>query len=199
MKRTFDLIVSCLGLILLSPLFLTISLLIKLNDKGSIIFKQKRVGKDGILFFMYKFRTMKNLSSAVNGSFEPGDVSRVTSIGKLLRKLKLDEIPQLFNVLKGEMSIVGPRPEVEKWVGVYPRRWERILTVKPGITDNASLLFRDEESILSGSSDPEKTYEKIILPKKLDLYEEYVGNNSFAGDIIIIFRTIFSLLLNRNM
>jgi lipopolysaccharide/colanic/teichoic acid biosynthesis glycosyltransferase len=193
MKRVFDILFSSLGLLLLIPLFLIIGLLIKLDDKGNIFFTQIRVGNNGKLFKLYKFRTMSIPESVREGEFEPGDRSRVTAAGRLLRKTKLDELPQLINVLSGKMSFVGPRPEVEKWVAVYPERWKRILSIKPGITDNASIVFRNEEYLLSESDDPEKTYKEIILPRKLDLYEEYVINHSFFGDINLIFKTIFSI------
>lgn len=194
MKRIFDVVFTLLGLIVLAPLFLVIAFLIKLFDNGPVFFKQKRVGKDGKLFILYKFRSMRGSEYLEHGSFEPGNISRVTAIGKFLRRTKLDELPQLINILKGEMSFVGPRPEVEKWVAVYPERWKRILCVKPGITDNSSIVYRSEESILAESVDPENTYREIILPKKLDLYEDYVINNSFFGDLKLIFRTIFSVI-----
>ena len=195
MKRTFDFVVSLLGLIILAPLFFVIGFLIKFNDKGPVFFKQKRVGKDGKLFMLYKFRSMRVPEFSEQGSFEPGNISRVTVIGKFLRRTKLDELSQLINVLKGEMSFVGPRPEVEKWVAVYPERWKRVLCVKPGITDNSSIVYRSEESLLAESNDPENTYKEIILPKKLDLYEEYVVDNSFFGDLKLIFKTIFSVII----
>ena len=197
MKRTFDFIVSFVGLILFFPLFLLISFLIKLNGKGPLFFIQKRIGRSGKPFLMYKFRTMRNSKSYKEGSFEPGNISRVTSIGKFLRRTKLDELPQLINVIKGEMSLVGPRPEVEKWVAIYPERWTRVLTVKPGITDNSSFFFRNEESLLAESDDPERTYKEIILPKKLDLYEDYVTNGSFSGDLKLIFKTVSSIIFNK--
>ena len=177
MKRIFDFVVALFGLIILVPLFFVIGFLIKFDDKGPVFFKQKRVGKGGKLFMLYKFRSMRVPAFSEQGSFEPGNISRITSIGKFLRRTKLDELPQLFNVLKGEMSFVGPRPEVEKWVAVCPERWERVLSVKPGITDNSSIVYRSEELLLSDSEDPEKTYKEIILPKKLDFYEEYIENN----------------------
>lgn len=137
---------------------------------------------------------MKVADYSEKRSFEPGDTSRVTSVGKFLRRTKIDELPQLINVLKGEMSLVGPRPEIEKWVAVYPWRWEKVLSVKPGITDSASILYRSEESLLAESDDPETTYKVIILPEKLDLNEDYVLNNSFFGDLKLIFKTILSVI-----
>ena len=194
MKRFFDLTASFLGLVLLAPLFIIISLLIKLVDKGPVFYKQKRVGKNSKLFVLYKFRSMRVRGSAKEGSFEPGNISHVTLVGRFLRKTKIDELPQLINVLKGEMSLVGPRPEVEKWVAVYPERWKQVLSVRPGITDNSSVIFRNEEFLLAKSDDPERTYKEIILPKKLDLYEDYVLNYTFYGDLKLIFKTLYSII-----
>jgi lipopolysaccharide/colanic/teichoic acid biosynthesis glycosyltransferase len=194
MKRLFDLVVSLIGLLVLSPLFLIIAFAIVIDNKGPVLFRQLRAGRNGRDFLVYKFRTMMKAPDHIEGNFNPGDRSRITSVGQLLRKSKLDELPQLINVLKGDMSMVGPRPEIPRWVSVYPERWEKVLSVRPGITDNSSILFRDEESILSQSEDPEKTYREIILPKKLDLYEQYVESHSFSGDLKMIFRTLFSII-----
>ena len=124
------------------------------------------------------------------GSFEAGSARRVTPVGRFLRKTKLDELPQLWNVIKGEMSLVGPRPEVRKWVDAYPARWARVLEVKPGITDPASIVFRNEEELLAAAKDPEDAYRNAILPRKLDLYEEYLRTRTFWGDVGIIFKTM---------
>jgi len=132
---------------------------------------------------------------AAEGLFQPGNVSRVTSVGRFFRKSKLDELPQLINVLIGDMSMVGPRPEVANWVAVYPDAWDIILTVRPGITDNASIIFQDEESILAEVDDPEQVYRQVILPRKLELYIDYVGNHSLFGDLMIILRTLKVLRL----
>lgn len=193
MKRIFDFIISLFSLVILFPLLVAIGLIIKINDNGPIIFKQRRVGQYGRTFLIYKFRTMHLIESSKVEDFEPGDISRITSIGKFLRKKKLDELPQLLNVLIGNMSFVGPRPEVEKWIKVYPDRWERVLSVKPGITDNASVLYRNEESLLAASKNPEITYKEIVLPKKLELYESYVLHHSFYGDLKLIFKTLFNI------
>lgn len=195
MKRLFDFTIALLGLVLLFPLFVVISFLIKINDKGPVLFKQKRVGKGGVLFVLYKFRTMRVLEGTKDGLFEPGNLSRVTSFGSFLRRSKLDELPQLFNVFLGNMSLVGPRPEVEKWVVVYPERWGKVFSVKPGMTDKASIIFWNEESILVRSENPEKMYEETILPRKLELYEDYVANNSFFGDLKLIFKTLICIFL----
>lgn len=141
---------------------------------------------------------MRVLKAASDGTFEPGKNSRITSVGKVLRKTKLDELPQLFNVLIGNMSFVGPRPEVETWVRAFPERWEKILSVKPGITDNASLVFRFEEYILAKSPDPEKTYREKILPEKLKLYELYIDNHSLTGDFKLIVKTIIQIFKDKN-
>ena len=194
MKRAFDFFASFFGLILLIPFSIIIGSFIKLDDRGPVFFIQKRVGKGGKLFSLYKFRSMRVPKSLEEGSFEPGDSSRTTTVGKFLRRTKLDELPQLINVLKGEMSLVGPRPEVEKWVAVYPERWKRVLSIRPGMTDNSSIIFRSEELLLAESDDPGKTYKEVILPKKLDLYEDYVTNNTFLCDLKLIFKTFFSVL-----
>jgi lipopolysaccharide/colanic/teichoic acid biosynthesis glycosyltransferase len=136
---------------------------------------------------------MRNPESSNQGIFEPGKNLRTTSFGKILRKTKLDELPQLVNVLMGNMSFVGPRPEVEKWVNVYPEKWTKVLSVRPGITDNASLVFRNEEEILSLSADPEKLYKETILPKKLELYEDYIANRSLYMDIKLVFKTFSAI------
>lgn len=187
--------VSFIGLIVLLPLFIVLGIIIKVNDDGPVFFRHKRVGQGGRSFILYKFRTMAINGSSENGHFEPGNNSRVTSVGRFLRQTKLDELPQMINVLKGEMSFVGPRPEVEKWIKVYPDKWEKILTVKPGITDMASIEFRNEEKLLSESSDPEETYLREILPCKLDLCLNYVNEHSFAGDIWIILLTLKSVFV----
>ena len=140
---------------------------------------------------------MRMIEYASKGLFEPGNLSRCNSFGRFLRRTKLDELPQLYNVLIGDMSLVGPRPEVEKWVAFYPERWNKILSVSPGMTDNASIEFRNEELLLSESKEPEKTYLGVILPKKLELNETYLANKSFFGDLKLIFKTIFLIVNNK--
>jgi lipopolysaccharide/colanic/teichoic acid biosynthesis glycosyltransferase len=163
--------------------------MIKIAMPGPVFFIQKRVGKNGKGFKLIKFRTMKVASGKERGSFDAGDTSRITPLGVFLRKYKLDELPQLLNVFLGNMSFVGPRPEVKQWTLVHPEKWKIVHSVKPGITDNASIEFRNEEIILSQSLDPIKTYEEVILPRKLELYIEYVNTRSFWGDIGIILKT----------
>jgi lipopolysaccharide/colanic/teichoic acid biosynthesis glycosyltransferase len=190
-KRIFDILLSFFGIIILIIPIGFIALLIYLSSHGEIFFRQKRVGLLGRDFTLYKFRTMTVLDEASKGRFDVGDSSRVTPLGKILRKTKLDELPQLWNVLIGDMSFVGPRPEVRKWVKVYPERWKKIHRVRPGITDPASIYYRNEEEILAASENPETIYKTVILPKKLDLYEDYVNHQTFIKDLLIIFQTIF--------
>ena len=194
LKRAFDILLSVCTLVIFLPVEVIIALLIYIEDQQSVIFKQKRIGLNQKPFVLYKFRSMSSINDSFNGSFEIGDQSRVTRIGKVLRKTKLDELPQLFNVLIGDMSFVGPRPEVKKWVDIYPQQWSFVLTVKPGITDNAAILYRNEEEILAKVMNPEMHYREIILPQKLNIYRDYILNHSFAGDILILFRTIFSIV-----
>lgn len=194
MKRIFDFVASLIGFFLLIPVLLVCSILIVVDDGFPILFKQKRVGRYGRDFNLFKFRTMIVKREAEKGSFDVGSSARVTSIGRLLRKTKLDELPQLWNVIRGDMSLVGPRPEVRKWVDVYPEEWERVHTVRPGITDSASIKFRNEEEILSCSDKPEQTYCDVILPQKLSLYTDYVNSRTFWGDIKIIFQTLWAVI-----
>ncbi len=195
-KRVFDILASASILIMLLPVEIIIVLFIYNEDRKSILFRQNRIGLNKKPFILYKFRSMSIDKTTSNENFDAGDQSRVTRVGKVLRKTKLDELPQLYNVLIGEMSLVGPRPEVKKWVDIYPQQWAYILTMKPGITDNAAILYRNEEEILAKVINPEKHYEEIILPQKLNIYRDYVLNHSFIVDIQIIFRTIFSIVKN---
>lgn len=194
MKRLFDIFSALVGLFFLGPLFLVILTVSLIAHGRPVFFKQNRVGRNGIDFLLLKFRTMRVQKGAEAGQFDAGDCSRVTSVGKFLRKTKLDELPQIWNVLRGEMSVVGPRPEIRKWVEAYPNRWQEVLTVRPGITDPASIRFRNEEVILAEASDPEAEYREVILPQKLALYQEYVANASFFGDIALIFKTIIIVI-----
>ena len=189
-KRLFDMIIAGIGLCFLFPLFLIIMVLILLFDGGSPFFVQQRVGKKGRMFSLYKFKTMKSGLLTDKHDFSVGEISRITPFGKLLRKTKLDELPQLVNVLKGDMSLVGPRPEVKKWTLIYPEKWRVVLRVKPGITDNASILFRHEEELLAQADSPEDTYREVILPQKLKLYVDYVNSRTFSGDIKILLKTM---------
>ena len=194
MKRMFDIFCAIMGLLLLCPIFACIAVVILLTDSRPIFFNQKRVGRNGKDFLLRKFRSMSVLKEAESGQFDAGNSSRVTSVGRLIRKTKLDELPQLWNVLKGDMSVVGPRPEIRKWVEAFPERWNEVLKVRPGITDPASIRFSNEEELLAQAADPETEYRKVILPQKLALYEEYVTSASFFGDLALIFRTILVVI-----
>jgi len=189
MFRFLDLIISIFGIILLLPLMILISILISLGSDGCIIFSQKRVGKNGIHFNIYKFRTMvvtQNeglLLTTINDK-------RITKIGKILRSSKFDEIPQLFNVIKGDMSIVGPRPEVPRYVKYYNKEQIKILSIKPGITDIASIEFSNENDILANAEDPEQYYISQIMPRKIDLNMVFLKNKSIRTYLSIILKTI---------
>ncbi len=193
-KRLFDIIFSFLGLIITSPLLGLLAILIKINSKGPVFFRGTRVGKHGKPFKMFKFRTMVPNAEKLGGPSTAEDDSRLTKIGKILKKFQLDELPQLINVFKGEMSFVGPRPEVPIYVNMTSEEEKKIiLSVRPGMTDLASLWNFHEGEILKGSPDPEKTYMEEIRPEKLRLQMEYVEKQSFRLDIKIIFKTIFKI------
>lgn len=195
LKRLFDIIFSFLGLIITLPLFLIFAILIKFDSKGPVFYRGKRMGKRGKEFRIFKFRTMVKEAEKLGGPSTSADDFRLTKFGKFLRKHNLDELPQLINVLKGEMSFVGPRPEVPQEVETYDKETkETILSVKPGMTDLATLADIHEEEILRGSSDPHQAYREIIKPKKLKLTVEYVKNRSFWLDLKIIFKTLKSAL-----
>jgi lipopolysaccharide/colanic/teichoic acid biosynthesis glycosyltransferase len=191
MKRLFDIIFSIFGLILTSPLFLLFSILIKKESPGPIFYRGERVGKDGKPFRIFKFRTMVPDAEKLGGPSTSADDPRLLKIGKFLRKHNLDELPQLINVLKGEMSFVGPRPEVPSEVETYPEETKKIiLSIKPGMTDLATLEDIHEEEILRGAADPHQAYRELIKPKKLKLAVEYVRKRNFWLDLKIIFKTL---------
>ena len=193
MKRTFDIAASLVGLILLAPIFAAVALLLKLSGRGPVFFVQERVGRNFRPFRIYKFRTMvvgaEGMGPGVTASGDP----RVTRLGRILRKTKVDELPQLFNVLRGDMSLVGPRPELPQYVSLFQEEYAEILTVRPGITDLASITYRDESPLLAESLDPEEQYVRVILPEKLRLAMEYVARSSFLYDLKLIFMTIVTL------
>ena len=193
-KRGFDLILSLIGLILASPILFYISQRIKLEDGGPVFFHGKRVGLHGKSFKICKFRTMVVNAQKVGGSSTADDDPRITRTGKLLRKFKLDELPQLINVLKGDMSIVGPRPEVERYTDLFTEKEKVILSVRPGITDWASIWNTDEGAILAGAEDPEQAYMELIRPTKLKLQMKYVRERSFWVDLKIIYLTIIAVI-----
>ena len=193
-KRVFDLVIALLGLIVLLPVLAIVAVLVRLSSPGPAQFRQIRVGRGGRDFVLLKFRTMTVQSGSETGAFDAGDGSRVTKVGRFLRATKLDELPQLWNVIRGDMALVGPRPEVRKWVEVNPDRWAIVHAVRPGITDPAAILYRDEEKILANVPDPERLYREEILPRKLDLYEEYVRTRTFWGDLKILGQTAIAII-----
>jgi lipopolysaccharide/colanic/teichoic acid biosynthesis glycosyltransferase len=193
-KRIFDFLVALLLLLLLLPVFLLVAVIIKCDTSGKVFFIQQRVGKDNQDFGIIKFRTMI-ADAEKNGQLTIGNDSRITRSGKFLRKYKLDELPQLFNVLKGDMSLVGPRPEVRKYVSLYNEEQKKVLSVKPGITDPASIRFADENHLLAGCENPEEKYIREIMPAKLKLNLEYIERQSFLNDIKILFQTVFRIFL----
>ena len=189
-KRLFDLCASLAGLVVLSPLFLLIAILIKRDSSGPVFFRQVRVGRREQPFRIHKFRTMATLSPAKDLQLTVGADPRITGTGRWLRKYKLDELPQLLDVLRGKMSLVGPRPEVPEYVEHYPPDVKQVvLSVHPGITDNASIEYRDENDILAKSDNPEQEYIDKVMPVKLEYYMRYVEERSMAGDIAILLRT----------
>lgn len=191
-KRLFDILFATLGLIVLSPVFLIIAIWIKTDDPaGPVFFRQRRVGLNQKDFFIHKFRTMYVDAEKRGLKITVGKDPRITKSGHFLRKFKVDEFPQLIDVLIGKMSIVGPRPEVPQYVAKYPEeKRNRLFTMRPGITDWASVKFKDENEILSKSTDPEKTYIEEILPIKISYYEKYFQEASFITDVKIILFTL---------
>jgi lipopolysaccharide/colanic/teichoic acid biosynthesis glycosyltransferase len=193
-KRTFDILAAGLGLVLLAPLLVLVAVLVKLTSPGPVLFRQERIGRRFRPFRICKFRTMTQDAPRRGGPITFGADPRITRLGRLLRKTKIDEIPQLINVLKGEMSLVGPRPEVPRYVEMFRADYEEILRVRPGITDLASLKYRDEAALLGQAEDPEQEYVTRVLPEKISLAKQYVAHSSFCFDLTIIIRTMFRLL-----
>lgn len=189
--RCFDILVSFFGIVFLLPLFAITALVIRTKDGSPILFKQERVGKNGKIFKILKYRTMSVKQKENSSQITVGEDQRITKTGKTLRKLKIDELPQLFNVLKGEMSFVGPRPEVKKYVDLYDDLQKEILKIKPGITELASLKYYNESEILGASDDPEREYIEKIMPDKIMLNLQYIKKMGFFYNIGIILRTIF--------
>lgn len=194
MKRLFDILASAFGLLLLSPLFLIIAIWIKLDSKGSVFYKQVRVGRGNKDFYLYKFRSMRVGADKAGLITVGGRDPRVTRSGYYIRKYKLDEFPQLINVLKGDMSLVGPRPEVRKYVEMYTPEQMHVLDVRPGITDLASIRYRNENELLEKADDPDKYYVEVIMQDKLRINLEYVQNHSFLYDIKLIFGTFWAIV-----
>lgn len=194
MKRIFDIVTSGFGLIVLSPLFLVLSIWIKLNSKGPVFYRQVRVGKDNKDFRIFKFRSMRVGSDKGSLVTIGGRDPRITRSGYFIRKFKLDEFPQLINVFVGDMSLVGPRPEVRHYVDYWTEEQMHVLDVRPGITDPASIKFRNENELMEQAEDPEDYYINVIMQEKLKLYLEYVQNHSFWGDLGLIFKTFWVII-----
>lgn len=196
MKRIFDIIASGLGILLLCPLFIAIALWIKLDSKGPILYKQQRVGRNNKDFTLYKFRSMR-IGADRSGLITVGERDpRVTYSGYLIRKYKLDELPQLINVFLGDMSLVGPRPEVRKYVELYSKEQMNVLSVRPGITDMASVLYRNENELLGRVEDPEQYYREVIMKDKLNINLDYIRQCSFLYDMKLILLTIKTIIRN---
>ena len=197
MKRLFDILASGLGLVVLGPLFLLLAIWIKLDSSGPVFYRQVRVGRFNRDFRIYKFRSMK-VGSDKGSQVTIGDRDpRITRSGYFIRKYKLDELPQLINVFIGDMSLVGPRPEVRHYVNYWTPEQMRALDVRPGITDPASIKFRNENELMEHASDPEKYYIEVVMQEKLHLYLEYVDNHSFWSDIVLIFKTFWIIIKHR--
>ena len=199
MKRIIDILLSFIVLVLGMPFYLIIGMLIALDTKGRVLYKQSRVGRNNVDFELYKFRTM--CVDADQGSLITVGThdARITRVGAFLRRFKIDEVPQFFNILKGEMSIVGPRPEVRKYVDMYTPEQMRVLSVRPGLTDYASIRYVNENEILAASSDPERTYIEDIMPDKLNLNLKYIDEQSFWTDVKIILQTIIAIINRKTL
>lgn len=194
MIRFFDILFSGIGLIILSPLFLVLYIMIRLESKGGGFYSQQRIGKDGVPFNLYKFRSMRKDADKKGLITVGGHDPRITRIGYFIRKYKLDELPQLFNVLKGDMSLVGPRPEVEKYTKLYTPEQRKVLSVVPGITDWASIEYVDENVILGKAEDPDKAYIEQVMPDKIKYNMKYINNRSVGEYFKIIFTTFYRIL-----
>ena len=193
-KRIFDFVASLIGIIIISPILTIVAICIKLDSKGKVLFLQKRVWKNGKPFNIYKFRTMVSDAEKLGKQITIGKDSRITRVGAFLRKYKIDELPQLFNVLKGDMSLVGPRPEVPKYVDLYTEEERKVLEVRPGITDLASLRYSDENEILGKVENPEEYYINVIMKDKLKLNLEYIEKSNIIFDIYLIIKTIIKCI-----
>ena len=196
-KRAFDIVVAAIGLLLVSPLMIAVVLLVKLSSPGPAMFKQERIGRHFRPFLILKFRTMVHDAPNRGGPITCGADPRITKVGSLLRKCKIDEIPQLINVLRGDMSLVGPRPEVRRYVEMFREDYEEILQVRPGITDPASIKYRDEAVVLGQAENPEGEYVQHVLPEKISLSKEYVRRASLRLDLFIILKTLLRLSADR--
>ena len=194
MIRFFDFILGLVGLVVLAPIFIMLAIWIKIDSKGPVFYKQVRVGQNGINFGLFKFRSMVVDADKKGLITVGGKDPRITRSGYFIRKYKLDELPQLINVLVGDMSLVGPRPEVRKYVNLYTDEQQKVLSVKPGITDYASIEYMDENEILGKSSDPEKTYIEDIMPEKIKYNMKYINNKNLFEYFKIIFLTVLKIV-----
>jgi lipopolysaccharide/colanic/teichoic acid biosynthesis glycosyltransferase len=192
-KRLLDILSSLMVLIVLLPFLLVIAILILSDSKGGIFYKQERIGKNQKPFYLYKFRSMRPESDK-GSKITIGSDPRITKIGAFIRQFKIDELPQLINIVKGEMSVVGPRPEVKQYVQLYTEKQLRVLTVKPGLTDFASIQFFNEQEILGKAEDPQKKYIEEVMPQKLELNLHYIEQASFKTDVTVIFRTLLKII-----
>jgi len=188
-KRVFDFVVGVIALLLLSPMLLVVALLVRLSSKGPAIYRQKRVGRDGKVFRIAKFRSMFEAADKTGPAITSTGDPRITPVGRVLRLGKLDELPQLWNVVLGDMSLVGPRPEVPAYVDFYSDSQRRVLTVRPGITDPASIAYRWEEKLLGARPDPERYYRDVVLPEKLAMNLDYIDRISLSYDLSLLLRT----------
>jgi lipopolysaccharide/colanic/teichoic acid biosynthesis glycosyltransferase len=193
-KRTFDLLFAVAGLIVLSPILVLAAVMVKLDSRGPVFFRQERIGKEFSPFHIYKFRTMSRKGSVDGPLVTVKGDPRITRVGRILRKTKIDELPQLINVLIGEMSFVGPRPEVRQYVELFRKDYVEILKIRPGITDLASLKYRDEESVLRQWENPDQAYVSQILPDKIRLAKEYIRQSSLCFDLGLIFKTLLRVV-----
>jgi lipopolysaccharide/colanic/teichoic acid biosynthesis glycosyltransferase len=193
MKRTLDIAVAAVGLMVLSPILLLVAALIKIDSWGPVFFRQERIGRGFKPFRIYKFRSMIKDAPQMGSLITCGDDPRITRIGRFLRKTKIDELPQLINILKGEMSLVGPRPEVRQYVELFRKDYEAILKVRPGITDIASLKYRDESTLLAKLPNPSQVYVTELLPDKISLGKEYIRRASFFFDLTLILKTLLKI------
>ena len=196
-KRLFDLLLAAAGLLLLGPLLLAVALAVRLDSPGPVLFRQERVGRFGRIFRIHKFRTMRTDAPALGPALTVGADARITRVGHALRHFRIDELPQLIDVLAGDMSLVGPRPEVPRYVALYPEALrQRVLSVRPGITDPAALEFIDEATLLAAAADPEREYIDAVLPRKLARQAEYAARATLGSDLAVLARTL-RLLIRR--
>ncbi len=198
MKRCFDIFVASTGLLICCPILLFVAAVIKMGNDGPILFCQERVGKDFKPFKVLKFRTMRTNAEVNGGRITIEGDPRITYVGRWLRTTKLDELPQLWNVLRGEMSIVGPRPEVAEYVDLYREEYREILSVRPGITDTSSIVFRKESELLATAEDPKREYINVILPQKIKLSSDYIRRRSTLGDICLLWQTAWVICFPNN-